>query len=79
MRGPVCEMCDKGSTILSPRGWCLTCEDEFKRVMAHVKCAQENGVCESPISCLMVKRCVQLRAAVALCGGTMGPELERTG
>jgi hypothetical protein len=59
-----CVMCDRSVHELSERGWCVMCEAEFVRVMAHVKCALEG--CASPVTCLMQKRCVQMRAAIVL-------------
>lgn len=66
MYGPTCIICDRGNTHLSSRDWCDTCEMEFKRVMERIKCAESNGVCLSPISCMMAKACVQLRAAITI-------------
>jgi hypothetical protein len=37
--------------------------------MKTVRCAETSGVCSSPITCLSVKKCVQVRAAKAITEG----------
>lgn len=62
MHKPQCDVCDYEGK-LSPRGWCMRCEAEFNSVMATVKCANANQQCDSPITCLGAKKCVQMKAA----------------
>lgn len=61
-------MCDNGNRPLSARGWCAKCEAEFVTVMETINCSN-NSVCMSPITCKMLQRCVQLRAALTLVNG----------
>lgn len=68
MHKPTCEMCDRGNCALSQRGWCGICEAEFTTVMERIRCANTGSGCTSPITCVMNKRCVQLRAALIING-----------
>lgn len=72
MRGPQCVICDRGNCMLSERDFCAQCDMEFTRVMETIRCAEASAVCSSPISCLMVKKCVQMRAAVAVASNETG-------
>lgn len=66
MHGDTCVICDRGNCELSKRGWCFNCEDTFARVFSTINCAAESMTCESPISCMMRKTCVQIRAAIRI-------------
>jgi len=71
MHGPTCNICDRGDCKLSKRDWCDICEYQFESVMSTIKCEEDNtrhaaSVCTSPISCMMRKTCVQLRAAIEI-------------
>ena len=66
----VCYACDnRAASVLSAHGFCDVCEAEFVTTMQRVRCAEKSGVCSSPLSCVQVKRCVQLRAAVTIVNG----------
>lgn len=56
-------MCDR-SRELNARDMCAECETEFQSTMKLVRCA--SGECDSPLTCRMEKRCVQIRAAVRI-------------
>lgn len=69
MHGPTCNICDRGNCKLSRRDWCDVCEAEFESVMTTITCSEDPirhaaTVCTSPISCLMRKACVQMKAAI---------------
>lgn len=67
MRKEQCEMCDKElsqiDTLLQPHGWCMQCELLFSQTMQLVRCANRTAQCDSPITCLSAKKCVQIKAA----------------
>lgn len=69
MRGPCCAFCDRGNTTLDERDMCPKCAEEFARVMSRLRCAETSGICSSPFTCMTQKRCVQIRAAVAIVEG----------
>lgn len=69
MHGPTCVICDRGNTKLSKRDWCDPCETQFVQIMSMIKCEEDKNrhaadVCTSPISCMMRKTCVQMRATL---------------
>lgn len=46
---------------------CEMCEAEFVQTMGLVRCAQSE--CQTPLSCLQQKKCVQIKAAVLISSG----------
>lgn len=58
----ICMCCDSRPQVLSPRGWCETCEKEYeavKRQAAMIPC-KSAGKCETPYSCIIGKACVHV-------------------
>ena len=64
MHAKQCAMCDKEYKKLSARDWCDSCEIDFNRSMQTLQCANRTHVCETPYSCLIAKKCVQVKAVM---------------
>lgn len=69
MGGPMsprvrCVTCDApvARTDVSPRGWCLACEDEFEKVMNLVPGICQNCTCTSPLACVAANKCLKVWA-----------------
>jgi hypothetical protein len=71
MKTTDCLTCDRRPHRVSARGMCEMCEAEFISAMALVKCANRSQECTTPASCLMQKKCVQIRAAVRIVADTL--------
>lgn len=64
--GDECLLCDRENCRVSARSLCEHCEDEFLRVMSSVRCALNGAECQTPATCLMEKKCAQIRASVQI-------------
>lgn len=53
-----CEVCDKvPAEMLSPRGWCQGCENEFHEWRARLPVECPRGECPTPLGCRILKQC----------------------
>lgn len=52
----LCVVCDHATAYPDNNGFCQTCAGEFEQVRAKLRCRANK--CESPLSCMIAKRCL---------------------